>query len=75
MKNVIILFYYIQQTQREATYWAVIDLFPLISAACQVLTQAFEMFHRIQAAYLIPRLFRQPGARIGVGVVQAHTAR
>ena len=59
----------------DDTHLAVIDLLPLVPEGSHVKTQTLETLEFIQAAKLIPRLLGEPGAGIGVRVVQAHASR
>lgn len=53
----------------------VVDLLPLVPEASHAVAQTFERVHPVQAAQLIPGLLGEPGAGVGVGVVQAHAPR
>lgn len=54
------------------THRAIVHLLPGVFHTGHVLAQALEAVHLIEAAELIPSLLGEPGARVGVGIVQAH---
>lgn len=59
----------------DDTHLAVVDLLPLVPEGSHIKTQTLKTPEFIQAAKLIPRLLGEPGAGIGVRVVQAHASR
>lgn len=59
----------------DDTHLAVVDLLPLVPEGSHVKTQTLKTLEFIQAAKLVPRLLGEPGAGIGVRVVQAHASR
>lgn len=58
-----------------STHRAVVDVLPLFLQPLQVLPQTSEALHLRQSADLVPGLLAEPGAGVGVRVVQPHAPR